>query len=107
MSLAVSVARTRPTPSPQHSGHFACGESVWSQDFDVTWDEADHDRGHAEFYVVHTDGFRLDDSDWTDDERVDITASRWWTVDELAATEEPFEPVELPDLVRRAARSRG
>ncbi|MFS0730548.1 NUDIX domain-containing protein [Curtobacterium sp. 1P10AnD] len=83
------------------------GESVWSHDFDVTWDQADHDRGHAEFYVVHTDGFELDDSGWTDDERVDITASRWWTADELAATAEPFEPAELPELVRRAGRSRG
>ncbi|WP_242091405.1 NUDIX domain-containing protein [Curtobacterium sp. DN_7.5] len=82
------------------------GESVWSWDFDVTWDQADHDRGHSEFYVVRTDGFELSDAGWTEDERVDITAARWWTADELDATTEPFEPAELPDLVRRFAPSR-
>lgn len=74
---------------------------MWSWDFTVVWDLADHDRGHAEFYVVRTPGFELSDAEWTDDERVDILASRWWTADELEATDEEFEPAELPDLVRR------
>lgn len=77
------------------------GEPVWSWDFAVGWDQADHDRGHAEFYVVRTPGFELSDAGWTDDERVDILASRWWTADELDATDESYEPAELPDLVRR------
>lgn len=77
------------------------GESVWSWDFTVAWDLADHDRGHSEFYVVRTPGFTLSDAGWTEDERVDILASRWWTADELDATAEPFEPAELPGLVRR------
>ncbi|SBN63522.1 8-oxo-dGTP pyrophosphatase MutT, NUDIX family [Curtobacterium sp. 9128] len=80
------------------------GEPVWSWDFDVTWDQADHDRGHSEFYVVQTTGFVLSSDEWTDDERVDILGSRWWTADELDATDEPFEPAELPDLVRRVTR---
>ncbi len=58
-------------------------------------------RGHAEFYVVRTPGFELSDAEWTDDERVDILASRWWTAEELDATDEPFEPAELPQLVRQ------
>ena len=33
------------------------GEPVWSLDFDVAWDEADHDRGHAEYYVVRCERF--------------------------------------------------
>jgi 8-oxo-dGTP pyrophosphatase MutT (NUDIX family) len=77
------------------------GEPVWSWDFDVDWDEADHDRGHSEFYVVRTDGFDQTDEFWTEDEHVDILASRWWTADELDATSEAFEPAELPALVRR------
>jgi 8-oxo-dGTP pyrophosphatase MutT (NUDIX family) len=77
------------------------GEPVWSSDFAVTWDQADHDRGHAEFYVVRTEGFALSDAEWTDDERVDILASRWWTAAELDATDEAFEPEHLPTLVRR------
>ena len=82
------------------------GEPVWTWDFTVEWDLADHDRGHSEFYVVRTPGFVLSEAGWTDDERVDILESRWWTADELDATDEPFEPAELPELVRRhAARS--
>ncbi|MFZ7088759.1 NUDIX hydrolase [Curtobacterium sp. RRHDQ10] len=79
------------------------GDSVLSSDFDVDWDHADHDRGHAEFYVVRTPGFTLSDAGWTDDERGDILAARWWTADELDATDEPFEPADLPELVRRFA----
>ncbi|MBT2501194.1 NUDIX hydrolase [Curtobacterium sp. ISL-83] len=78
------------------------GEPVWSSDFTVEWDLADHDRGHAEFYVVRTDEFVLSDAEWTDDERVDILQSRWFTAEELDTTDELFEPLELPDLVRRA-----
>ncbi|TDN44625.1 8-oxo-dGTP pyrophosphatase MutT (NUDIX family) [Curtobacterium flaccumfaciens] len=81
------------------------GEPVWSWDFDVEWDLADHDRGHSEFYVVRTPGFVLSDAEWTDDEQVDILQSRWWTADELEATDEAFEPAELPELVRRHAGS--
>jgi 8-oxo-dGTP pyrophosphatase MutT (NUDIX family) len=77
------------------------GESVHSWDFTVGWDEADHDRGHSEFYVVRTPGFTLSDDGWTEDERGDILASRWWTADELDATDEPFEPADLPALIRR------
>lgn len=80
------------------------GESVHARDFAVAWDEADHDRGHAEFYVVRTDGFELSDAGWTDEERVDILASRWWTADELVATDEPFDPPELIELVREFGR---
>ncbi|WP_439691590.1 NUDIX hydrolase [Curtobacterium sp. SP.BCo] len=77
------------------------GQPVWSWDFAVDWDEADHDRGHSEFYVVRTPGFELSADGWTDDEQVDILGARWWTADELDATDEAFEPAELPDLVRR------
>jgi 8-oxo-dGTP pyrophosphatase MutT (NUDIX family) len=76
------------------------GESVWSWDFPVDFDEADHDRGHSEFYVVRTDGFELSDAEWTDDEHVDILAWRWFTAEELESTDEIFEPAELPALVR-------
>ncbi|XNN89572.1 NUDIX hydrolase [Curtobacterium flaccumfaciens] len=52
------------------------GEPVWSWDFTVEWDLADHDRGHAEFYVVRTPGFELSDAEWTDDERVAVVDRR-------------------------------
>jgi 8-oxo-dGTP pyrophosphatase MutT (NUDIX family) len=76
------------------------GEPVFSHDFDVTWDDADHDTGHAEFYVVRTSNFEPAKDHWTPEEHVDVLASRWWSLAELSETTEPFEPTELPELVR-------
>ena len=77
------------------------GEPVWSHDFVVQWDAADHDTGHAEFYTATVDAFEPSDAQWTDDERVDVLAHKWWTLSELLATDEPYEPAELVNLVRR------
>lgn len=78
------------------------GESIYSYDFAVAWDEADHDRGHAEYYVVRVDEhFTPSSANWTDDERVDVTAHAWLTADALEAGGEPFEPPHLPELIRR------
>ncbi|MCU1410308.1 MAG: hypothetical protein JWR04_1015 [Rhodoglobus sp.] len=77
------------------------GEPVWSHDFVVQWDAADHDTGHAEFYTATVDAFEPSDAQWTDDERVDVLAHKWWTLSELIATDEAYEPAELVNLVRR------
>jgi 8-oxo-dGTP pyrophosphatase MutT (NUDIX family) len=76
------------------------GGAVWSHDFEVTWDAADHDRGHAEFYVLHTTNFQPSSDGWTPEEHTDVLAHRWWTLDELLQTAEPWEPAELVDLIR-------
>lgn len=78
------------------------GPVVYTEDFEVPWDSADHTHGHAEFYVVHLPHFDIVEDDWTDDERVDILESRWWSLDELESTDEPLEPAVLVDLVRSA-----
>ena len=77
------------------------GEPVWAHDFVVQWDAADHDTGHAEFYTAVVDAFEPSDAQWTEDERVDVLAHKWWTLAELIATAEPYEPAELVALVRR------
>jgi 8-oxo-dGTP pyrophosphatase MutT (NUDIX family) len=82
------------------------GEVVHVWDHDVDFDEADHDRGHSEFYVVHTEPFELSDAEWTEDEHVDILGWRWFTAAELESGDVVFEPVDLPELVRRHARVR-
>lgn len=81
----------------------AVGEPVWSLDFDVAWDEADHDRGHAEYYVVRCERFEPVSTNWTDDEHIDVTAHGWFTAAELLATGQPFEPYDLPRLMREVA----
>jgi 8-oxo-dGTP pyrophosphatase MutT (NUDIX family) len=77
------------------------GAPVLSLDFDVEWNNADHDTGHAEYYVVHTTRFEPSQEGWTDSERVDTLAARWWSLDELTTTTEQFEPAQLPGLVEK------
>jgi hypothetical protein len=74
---------------------------VWSHDFRVQWDAADHDTGHADFFAWETDRFVPSVENWTEEERVDVLASRWWSLAELLAEQPPFEPAELIDLIRR------
>jgi 8-oxo-dGTP pyrophosphatase MutT (NUDIX family) len=75
------------------------GDPVWRYDFDVEWNNADHDTGHAEYYVVRARRFDPSSDGWTDDERVDTLDSRWWSLEDLQSTNEPFEPAQLPGLV--------
>lgn len=77
------------------------GPVVRVDDFAVPWDAADHTHGHAEFFVVRLPHFDVLDAEWTDDERVDILESRWFTLDELETTADPVEPRDLAALVRR------
>lgn len=81
------------------------GEPVWSIDFEVAWDAADHDRGHAEYYLLRCERFEPVSTNWTDDEHIDVTANGWFTADELLATGQPFEPYDLPRLLRSFAPS--
>lgn len=75
------------------------GEPVWNHDFDVRWDNADHSTGHAEFYRLTVDQFEPSRENWTDDEKVDVLEHRWWSLAELVASGEPYEPAELPALI--------
>jgi 8-oxo-dGTP pyrophosphatase MutT (NUDIX family) len=77
------------------------GEPVWSHDFDVVWDSADHATGHAEFYTLNVDRFEPSNTNWTPEEHVDVLAHKWWSVGELEESGEPFEPAELPMLVTK------
>jgi ADP-ribose pyrophosphatase YjhB (NUDIX family) len=77
------------------------GNPVWTHDFEVAWDAADHDTGHAEFFVHVTDAFEPAQENWTEEEQIDVLEHRWWTLAELLAERPRFEPAELIELVRR------
>lgn len=79
----------------------ALGRPVWAHDYDVEWDSADHDTGHAEFFALVTDRFEPSSDHWTDEEKVDVLEHRWWSLAELLAERPRFEPAELIELVRR------
>jgi len=75
------------------------GEPVRSLDFAVDYVGGDHDTGHAEYYLLRTARFAPSDANWTDDERIDVLAHRWWTAAELRETGDRYEPADLPDLL--------
>ena len=79
------------------------GQPVWTYSFDVTFDQADHNRGYAEYFLVQSDRFEPLNTFWTAEEHVDVTQWDWFTADELEARSEPFEPEPLPGVMRRLA----
>jgi len=80
-------------------------EPVWTYEFEVSWDQADHTHGYAEYFVAHSNEEFDPSSDfWTPEEHIDVTASKWWSLDDLRDTSDPYEPVHLPDLFSRVLR---
>ncbi|MHB1172683.1 MAG: NUDIX hydrolase [Lacisediminihabitans sp.] len=77
------------------------GSPVWSHDFAVDYAGGDHDTGHAEYFFTRVRNFEPSNANWTPEEHVDVLATRWWTLSELMATTEPYEPAELISLARR------
>ena len=53
---------------------------------------------HDTFFVVRVDSIEVHPT--IDLEAENVTGHRWWTVEELEATEERFSPPELPELLR-------
>jgi hypothetical protein len=64
------------------------------------------DVGHSTFYLVRADAFAPVSDNWMPDEFDDIHAHRWFTLDELAATEDPIEPAELVEVAREVLSTR-
>ncbi|MET0590091.1 MAG: NUDIX domain-containing protein [Naasia sp.] len=66
---------------------------------DQRWHEYTH--GHHEWYAVRVEHFDPSPAGWTDEEQVDIVSHRWWSIDELAGTEDEVEPADLLSLIRQ------
>lgn len=75
-------------------------EPIWSHEFPVNFDLADHDSGFAQYYSLHCETFTPSSEHWTPEEHVDVTAHRWFSLAELESGRYPFEPPELLALVR-------
>lgn len=71
-----------------------------------------YDRGTWAWFAIRTRRFAPDSAGWMPDEHVDIVEHRWWTVAEIEAlvastapgegAPPPFEPDDLPALIRQA-----
>lgn len=80
------------------------GDPVFSHDF--TGEPAPGIRRpyHEEWYRLRVPHFEPVDTNWTDDERVDVEEWRWWSAAELAVTADALEPADLASLVERLTR---
>jgi 8-oxo-dGTP pyrophosphatase MutT (NUDIX family) len=54
------------------------GAPVWSRDFVAEPTEGVHRPYHEEWYLLRVPRFEPVDTNWTDDERVDVEQWRWW-----------------------------
>ncbi|MGL5819327.1 MAG: NUDIX hydrolase [Phycicoccus sp.] len=51
------------------------------------------------FFAVHRPAFEVDTSGYTEEERLCIVGTRWWTREELSATSDVVWPADVPVLL--------
>ena len=76
------------------------GEQIWQQTGEWLWGDNLNSHSYVDyFFRLEVEGFELNDSDWTDDERRDILEFRWWKLDDLIALGETVGPHGLVDFL--------
>ena len=86
----------------------AVGPRGFSEDVPLPYDEAIYPGAHQEYFVASVDQeYEPVTSGWTETERVDVTDWRWWTIEELQSTTEPYEPRQLTEIVQQWAKHPG
>jgi 8-oxo-dGTP pyrophosphatase MutT (NUDIX family) len=58
-------------------------------------------RQDQEFFLLRVPEWQVDTAGFDADERATITEHRWWSADEIDASDEEIFPVDLAALVRR------
>lgn len=74
-------------------------EPIWRYEFSVSFDQADHDRGYAEYFFVQTKRFEPLSEFWTPEEHIDVVDWGWFSATELHSRATPHEPAHLATLV--------
>jgi len=76
------------------------GEQIWQQAGEWLWGDNINAHSYVDyFFRLEVEGFELDDSDWTEDERRDILEFRWWKLNDLIALGETVGPHGLVDFL--------
>jgi 8-oxo-dGTP pyrophosphatase MutT (NUDIX family) len=63
--------------------------------FDGQWYRCPQD-----FFLARVKAWEVAPVAWTEVERRSVDGHRWWSIDELASTDEKYYPRSLPDLLR-------
>ena len=76
------------------------GDQIWQQAGTWLWGDGVNSHSYVDhFFQLEVEGFELDDSDWTDDERRDILEFRWWKLADLTELGETVGPHGLVDFL--------
>ena len=77
------------------------GEQIWQTSGKWLWgDQINHHTYVDYFFQLKVEGFELDNSHWTDDERRDVLEFRWWKLDELIEAGECVGPSGLVEFLK-------
>ncbi|MEV4492733.1 NUDIX domain-containing protein [Micromonospora coxensis] len=77
------------------------GDPVGSETVEFPFDGVWY-RQEQEFFLVRVASWEVDTAGFDAIERASVVGHRWWTPDELAATDERYYPPDLPALLTRA-----
>ena len=78
------------------------GEPIWSIEGQSIFNDGHVQSTYSEYFVVRTTSFELTNENWMDNEFVDITDVRWWTVEELQSSGEKYSPEPLLEVIQLA-----
>ncbi len=78
---------------------------VYEQKMDFSFEGVDMHQ-YEQFFVAHVNDFAITSDGWTDLEKRTMLESRWWSLDELEATDDVVYPEALARLVRAQLQGR-
>jgi 8-oxo-dGTP pyrophosphatase MutT (NUDIX family) len=78
------------------------GEPIWHQVTRFSYNNTEY-RQEQDFYLYRVPEWQVDTAGFDAEEKLVIDAHRWWSAEELDATEEIVYPEGLAELLRRAA----
>ena len=89
----------------EETGHadVPLGPPVWTRVAEFTFDGLDYRQAET-FFAVRVAAFDVDTAGFTDLELRSVSGHRWWTLDDLEATDEAVYPTRLASLVRDLLR---
>ena len=78
------------------------GDPIWSIEGQSVFNDGHVQSTYSEYFVVRTNSFEITNENWMDNEFVDITDVRWWTLEELHTSGEKYSPEPLLEVIQLA-----
>jgi 8-oxo-dGTP pyrophosphatase MutT (NUDIX family) len=75
------------------------GEPIFRDVVEFSFDRRSYHQ-EQDFFLLRVPSWQVDTSQYGDDEHAAIDGYRWWTLDELESTPEPYYPEALASLLR-------